>query len=242
MTSSHPWIADGFFLSGSVLFLAKFLTWEDARLYERVKRAQIIQNAFIATILILFGAIGGNHYLNRPTTSGQTQATLPTKIPSAPEIPNDFANRPPQTPKPVQKPKIGRPSRDIADFDDEQLAEWGVSLMKTIKNLIAQEEQGIPPASAAAGPTRLQMARMSAINLYNAFMNCCYEDSLKYRKEVISRLGGGQGNAEVDALYSQMKDCRNGEDISPEVSCSTFIRTFEEDIEDLTSKLRRKSN
>jgi hypothetical protein len=71
MTSSHPWIADAFFLSGSGLFVANFLTWEDAKTPDRLKRASIIQSTLILTILILFTAIGGNHYLNRPIPTAE---------------------------------------------------------------------------------------------------------------------------------------------------------------------------
>jgi hypothetical protein len=65
MTSNHPWIADVFFLAGSILFLARFLTWEEAKSHDKVTRAFIVQSTTIVTVLICIGSIAGNHYLNR---------------------------------------------------------------------------------------------------------------------------------------------------------------------------------
>jgi hypothetical protein len=66
MTSRHPYIADLFFVGGGVLFLAKFLSWELSREHAQKKRVQGI--AGLLTLLLLIGALYGNHnYMNRPT-------------------------------------------------------------------------------------------------------------------------------------------------------------------------------
>jgi hypothetical protein len=82
MTSDHPWIADVFFIFGFVLFLARFLTWEDAKTQAKVTRAFIAQSALIVIILICFAAIAGNHYLNGPIHLARMKA-FSTIIPFA---------------------------------------------------------------------------------------------------------------------------------------------------------------
>jgi hypothetical protein len=41
MTSEHPWVADGFYAGGTLLFLIKFWTWEDARQQPRAPKQTI---------------------------------------------------------------------------------------------------------------------------------------------------------------------------------------------------------
>src|ERR1700690_64250 len=63
MTSSSPYIADSFFIVGSVLFLFKLLTWD---LLKRHKERKIILPAALVGIsLVTAITIFGNHYLNR---------------------------------------------------------------------------------------------------------------------------------------------------------------------------------
>src|ERR1700694_1792186 len=66
MTSSHPWLADGFYLAGGILFIVKFLTWEDARQLDTVKRRNSYGLAIGLTLIVLCAAIWGNHRLNAP--------------------------------------------------------------------------------------------------------------------------------------------------------------------------------
>jgi len=65
MTTDHPWIADAFYVSSAVLFVIKFLTWEDARQQDKQRRRRTFLIAVASTVLVLGGAIAGNHYLNR---------------------------------------------------------------------------------------------------------------------------------------------------------------------------------
>lgn len=59
--SAHPLIADAFYLVSGVLFIAKFFTWEDAKQRDKQRRRFL---AIAATVIVLAGAIAGNHYLN----------------------------------------------------------------------------------------------------------------------------------------------------------------------------------
>jgi cytoskeletal protein RodZ len=60
-TSSHPWIADAFYVASAILFVAKFITWEDVDPTRR-RGANSITVLVVAIILVL--VIGGNHRLN----------------------------------------------------------------------------------------------------------------------------------------------------------------------------------
>src|SRR5215469_8241561 len=66
MTSPHTLVADGFFVVAAVLFLAKFLTWEEANQGNRPRRILVSAIVFISTLVISATAIVGNHYLHRP--------------------------------------------------------------------------------------------------------------------------------------------------------------------------------
>jgi hypothetical protein len=63
MTSTHPNLADSFFIAGSALFIAKFLSWEDAK--KHGKRGAITALTMTAIATITIGALWGNHRINR---------------------------------------------------------------------------------------------------------------------------------------------------------------------------------
>jgi hypothetical protein len=84
MTSSHPWIADAFYLAGAVLFLTKFLTWEEAKQQERTIRRRTSTYAIAGTVLVTISAVWGNHNLNQsPTTPPLVSQQLPKNKPEA---------------------------------------------------------------------------------------------------------------------------------------------------------------
>jgi hypothetical protein len=66
MTSNHPWLADVFYVAAGILFLAKFLTWEDARQLDRPKRNRSYGLAIGLTLAALCIAIWGDHRLSAP--------------------------------------------------------------------------------------------------------------------------------------------------------------------------------
>jgi hypothetical protein len=81
MTSGHPFIADGFVVAATALFIAKFVTWEDARKHAK----WVVPVACIASAVLCAGAITGNHILNRPPAA--------TVVSSSPTVtPGDVAN------------------------------------------------------------------------------------------------------------------------------------------------------
>ncbi len=59
MTSSHAWLADVFYLAGGILFIVKFLTWEDARQLDSLKRRNSYGLAIGLTLIVLCAAIWG---------------------------------------------------------------------------------------------------------------------------------------------------------------------------------------
>jgi acyl carrier protein len=71
MTSGHPKAADGFLFVGAVLFLAKFWTWEEARLPSTPKKWALQSSVTLITFGLVLLAARWNHAINRSgTTSG----------------------------------------------------------------------------------------------------------------------------------------------------------------------------
>ncbi len=118
MTSNHPWLADVFFLSCGNLFLAKFLTWEEARQQDAPKRRNSYALAIGSTLLVLVIAIAGNHWINRNAALSATQSN---SVPSSPSVgnqperkgvedsPKAGARTPPQEHFPENQPKPTKP-------------------------------------------------------------------------------------------------------------------------------------
>jgi hypothetical protein len=65
MTSGHPQAADGFLLVGAVLFLAKFWTWEEARLPSTPKKWALQATVTLVTLGLVLLAFLWNHAINR---------------------------------------------------------------------------------------------------------------------------------------------------------------------------------
>jgi hypothetical protein len=64
MSSSHPIVADIFFVAGSALFIAKFLSWEDAKRHAKRKAITVI--VMFMTAALTVGAMWGSHRMNAP--------------------------------------------------------------------------------------------------------------------------------------------------------------------------------
>src|SRR6266403_3919183 len=63
-TTERPFIADFFYSASAVLFIVKFLTWEDARQLDRPKRNKSYALAIGSALIVLCGMILGNHKLS----------------------------------------------------------------------------------------------------------------------------------------------------------------------------------
>jgi|NGEPerStandDraft_6_1074524.scaffolds.fasta_scaffold08182_3 hypothetical protein len=101
MTSGVPYhvlLADIFYCIAGVLFIWKFLTWEDAKQQDSHKRRDISAIAIGCTVVVLVVAVGGNHYLNR-TIEAKSGETAQSGV-SNPETP------PPASP--TKPPESGR--------------------------------------------------------------------------------------------------------------------------------------
>jgi hypothetical protein len=117
MTSAHPWVADGFFLVGTLLFLAKFWTWEDAKEQPPRKKWPLLGLVTLGSLAILLTACLWNHKINTALSTAEssiTQAPEDTKKSSAailgPADAPGTQRRPPET-----KPVVIAPDL-IADF------------------------------------------------------------------------------------------------------------------------------
>lgn len=94
MTTSLPWIADIFYITGAGLFLIKFLTWEEVE----KQGLDISTYVIVGTILVTALVIWGNHYLNPPRTTPPPLAQSPTKpIPQPPPKKNPSAGSEPKS-------------------------------------------------------------------------------------------------------------------------------------------------
>ena len=63
-TTERPFIADFFYSASAVLFIVKFLTWEDARQLDRPKRNKSYALAIGSALIVFCGMILGNHKLS----------------------------------------------------------------------------------------------------------------------------------------------------------------------------------
>jgi hypothetical protein len=82
MTSSHPLLADLFYLVGSSLFLLKFLTWEEHKNQPTATRRKWSIIGVTVTALLTFLAILGTHKLNVPVVKTEAVQTSQEKDPS----------------------------------------------------------------------------------------------------------------------------------------------------------------
>ena len=65
MTSAHPWLTDISFVASAILFLAKFVNWEEARTTDGKRRWDTIAIAGLCTALLSVLLIWVNHQLNK---------------------------------------------------------------------------------------------------------------------------------------------------------------------------------
>ncbi len=63
-TTDHPLLADLFYSASAVLFMAKFVTWEDAGQLDKPKRNKSYALAIGLALIVLCAMILGNHRLN----------------------------------------------------------------------------------------------------------------------------------------------------------------------------------
>lgn len=88
MTSGHPWIADGFYIAGAILFLTKFLTWEEAKPQDAKKSRRVIVPGAAATLMLSALAILGNHRMNALSATALTKEAIAGEVwKSAPKVP-----------------------------------------------------------------------------------------------------------------------------------------------------------
>jgi hypothetical protein len=69
MTSGHPILADICYALGSVLFVTKFLTWEENKQQAPTKRRAVSGIGVAVTVLLLVLAVWGTGKLNPPTVT-----------------------------------------------------------------------------------------------------------------------------------------------------------------------------
>lgn len=71
MTSEHPWAADVFYVGGTVLFLIKFWTWEDARQQPGAPKQVLQVGVTLLALIFVVVAVLWNHTINRVTSTPQ---------------------------------------------------------------------------------------------------------------------------------------------------------------------------
>jgi len=78
-TSGYPWVADGFYLVAGLLFLVKFLTWEEGRQQDLKRRLMMDLGTSVLAVCMVGLACWGNHKLN-------SRPQAPTKEDIAEEV------------------------------------------------------------------------------------------------------------------------------------------------------------
>lgn len=73
LTSGHPWAADGFCVVALVLFLAKFLTWEDAKRQSGAGKLLLLGGTTAVVLIFAILALLWDHTINRVTLTPSIQ-------------------------------------------------------------------------------------------------------------------------------------------------------------------------
>jgi len=73
LTSGHPWAADGFCVVASVLFLAKFLTWEDARKQSGPGKFWLLGGTTVLVLIFTTLALRWDHTIDQLTSAPSSQ-------------------------------------------------------------------------------------------------------------------------------------------------------------------------
>jgi len=82
-TTDHPLLADLFYSASAVLFIGRFLTWEDARQLDKPRRNKSYALAIGSASVVLCGMILGNHKLgaSRQAAPGVIQSPSVKRLP-----------------------------------------------------------------------------------------------------------------------------------------------------------------
>jgi acyl carrier protein len=79
LTSGHPWAADVFFVVGAVIFLAKFLTWEDARQQPGVSKKLLFGGITILVLIFTLLALRWDHTINQASSATDGTGNNPAR-------------------------------------------------------------------------------------------------------------------------------------------------------------------
>jgi hypothetical protein len=148
-TTDHPLLADLFYSVSAVLFVVKFLTWEDARQLDRPKRNRSYGLAIGLTLLILCATIWGNHRLSasRQARPGVTQS---------PSV-----EHPPEK-KPEDSPKAGAIGAQTTTSPEKQVPDKQPKLTGQEGKALARHQGKV------AGNIQPNVASPPAIQINNA--------------------------------------------------------------------------
>jgi hypothetical protein len=86
-TTGHPILADAWYLVAGLLLIAKSISWDEARLEAPKSRNLIVGVMVGLAVLVVGGAILGNHHLN-PAPSSAGIRDHPQPVPQAVPVPN----------------------------------------------------------------------------------------------------------------------------------------------------------
>jgi hypothetical protein len=130
MTSPYTLVADGFFAASAILFLSKFVTWEEAHA-QVGGRSKAISIGVAITLILLIIAIGGNHLLHRG--SNNVAASL-TPRPSPPRDTSPSRDKsPPRTiPAPAPTPLESQAYPWISWIRYSNISESGLEVFVTL--------------------------------------------------------------------------------------------------------------
>jgi hypothetical protein len=82
-------------------------------------------------------------------------------------------------------------SEKLADCSDEQLFQWGQSLLEQIGELDGTYLRSVKATEGYEWDMKTKLNNAAALDLAKQFKNCCAVDALRYLKEIQSRVGGG---------------------------------------------------
>lgn len=149
MTSTHPWAADGFFAAGTILFLAKFSTWEDARNQPPRKKWLILISVISVSLAIVAGTVYWNHKINPSVSSASLASPAVSDIRNGAEKiqPNASSSQLPES-------QSNKPSRktDLPHNKNNKPRKGGASGSQTIMRDTPDITTGVKQASEPIQP------------------------------------------------------------------------------------------
>jgi hypothetical protein len=148
------------------------------------------------------------------TETGQTEKKKPETNNSAPTVREQADHILPHQPEPtpaapprVKSPRLHLDSDDpFIEFQNDQLVEWGEPLVAQMGKAVADWKAEMRDIMLGPYDKNAKQLLIKSKNrrLRQTFMDCCYENAIMYRKELVTRVFGGDTNPNIHWFYDSL--------------------------------------